>query len=52
MRFPIVGALLFVLYTGIVVYVMVMLGRIAGAVSPIAAAVEHMRVEMAGGRSD
>jgi hypothetical protein len=48
--FPAAAVLLFLLYTGIVVYVLVMLGRIANALSRVAVTLEHMRTEMANRR--
>ncbi|MDP2873105.1 MAG: hypothetical protein Q8P31_11290 [Bacillota bacterium] len=49
--FPGAAVLAFVLYTAAAVYALVMLGRIAGTLSRIAAAVENMRVELAARRN-
>lgn len=45
--FPGAAALAFLLYTAAAVYVLVMLGRIANTLARIAAALEHMRVDLA-----
>jgi len=45
--FPGAAALAFMLYTAAAIYVLVMIGKIAGSLSRIAATLERMRVEMA-----
>jgi hypothetical protein len=45
--FPGAAILAFLLYAAAAVYVLVMLGRIAGTLARIAAALEHMRADLA-----